>query len=236
MDTIQEVRDIVYWRYLRECKMRGLKPMHLKDGEFKVYYDTILEEMFQELNISVQETVELALTPVTTYTTYTLGDSFGGLVDHEIIYTDSTYSSHPLEIVQMGDLPTTGSLTSGFPNRMAIFEDDGVYKVYLYPLASKAGTLTVRFKKTIVIEAGAGSGADLTKDCVVPKPYQSVMILGLLSLLLPNTEFEGKYEMGKQKKLEQRPIPNKGRTEYSLGGFDDEDIDRGFSKNWLGES
>lgn len=235
MTTKQHVRDHVYWQYLRECKMRNLKPIHLTDGEFAVYYEYVLHDMFKRLNLYDQASQDISLTPVTVFTEYALDDNYGGFKGAEILYNTDTYSSRPLEIVPMDRMPTQGSLISGQPNRMAIYlKNDGLYYIYLYPLASVAGTLRIRFKFAPTIESGAGSGADLTKACIVPVTFQGLMLDGIMNKLLPNTEWLNTYERGINQALEDRPVPNKGSLDYNLGGLEDDEIDLGYSKNWLG--
>ena len=233
MTTLQNVKDIIMFRYARETKMRQLPEMGLGDGEFTVYYEMVSEEIYKALNINDLST-DISLTPVTVFTEYALPASYGGLKSHQLVMSGSSSNRIGLEIISMEQMPTVGNLVSGQPNRMAIYaKSDGLYYVYLYPLVSVAGTLTIRYKRSMEITDGAGSGADLTKSVEVPRVYQSLLLDGILAQLIP--DLEAKYMMKLAQAVQDRPIPNKGEIEYNFGGLEDDDIDNGFSKNFNGE-
>ena len=133
MTTLQHLRDIVYFKYMVESRRRKEPEIAWGDGEFKVMYDIVKDEIFKELNIA-ELTTDISLSIVTVYTDYALPSTFGGLISREIVFTGN--SAYDIELKNMAEMPTKGSLVSGTPNRMAIFvKNDGLHYVYLYPLA-----------------------------------------------------------------------------------------------------
>ncbi len=231
MTTLQQLRDIVYFKYIRETKRRGEPEIVFGDGEFKVMYDLIKDEIFKELNIS-ELTQDITLTPVTVYTDYALPAAYGGLVGREIVFTGN--SAYQIELKNINEMPTEGNLTSGTPNRMAIFvKNDGLHYVYLYPLAGFSGTLTIRYKVISEISAGGGAAQSLSGNIAVPFIYQFLLIDGIMAQLFP--DMSELYYQKLQNAVYYRAVPTKGIVEYSFGGLSDEDFDNGFSKNFNGE-
>ena len=229
--TYQQIRDITYWRYMRECKRLKIEQQGLEDGEFKVYADTVMDEMYRKLNIG-DPYVDISITPVSVYTEYALPAGYGGLKGHEITF-NSTHIDN-LALKPIANQPTSGDLTAGTPNSMSIFlKSDGLYYVYLYPLSAFTGTLRIYYKQINLINAGAGTGADLTEDLPLPSAYYGLLIEGILAQLLPD-RISYYYQLLNQA-IEDRPIPTVGNIAYNFGGLEDEDYDNGFSKNFNGD-
>ena len=233
MTTLQQLKDIIYFKYMKECNNRKIPEMEIGDGEFKIYYDIVKDELFKELNIAVAKQ-EITITAVTSYTEYALDSVYGGLVSHELVLTGSDNIGNGLEIKNYEEMPISGNLTSGTPNRIAIYaKSDGLHYVYLYPLSGYAGTLTIIYKLLSEIEAGAGASADLTKSIAIPLQYQYLLIQGIMAQLFG--DLYQVYYANLENAKYYRAVPTKGQIYYSFGGLNDDDIDNGYSKNWNGE-
>ena len=232
MTTVKDLRDIVYFKYMVEKKRRKEPETKIGDGEFNVYYNIVKQEIFQRLSIGYI-TQTIALTPVTVFTEYALTNTFGGLENYQMTLDDN---ASDLELKNIAELPTTGGLTSGTPNKIAIYaKNDGLHYVYLYPLVSTAGSLAIRYKVTTEISAAFGRGYDLsTLNIEVPLQYQPLLIDGIMGQLFPDMQ-EIYYQ--KLKRAEYyRATPVKASLTYDMGGLDGEPFDNGFSKNFNGES
>ena len=231
MTTLQHLRDIVYFKYMVESRRRKEPEIAWGDGEFKVMYDIVKDEIFKELNIA-ELTTDISLSIVTVYTDYALPATFSGLISREIVFTGN--SAYDIELKNMAEMPTNGSLVSGTPNRMAIFvKNDGLHYVYLYPLAGFSGTLTIRYKVLSEISGGGGAGQVLSGNIAVPLQYQILLIDGIMAQLFP--DMSQLYYEKLEKAIYYRAVPTKGVVEYSFGGLSEEDFDDGRSKNWRGE-
>lgn len=231
--TLKSFRDIVIVKYMAECRRRGVPELEIGNGEFKVYYDLVMNEITTALRIQYT-TQDITLTAVTVYTEYALNSSFGGLVNYELVVPSGGQPQFP-EFKDISEMPTAGDLTAGSPNSIAIFpKGDGLHYVYLYPLVSVAGTLRIRYKLNFAVSNGATSDYDLTaEDLILPNEYFDLMLTGMMYQLFPDT-----YPVFKAKLLEAphySPTPTKGFISYSLGGYDDDTPDNGFSKNFNGE-
>ncbi len=216
--TLLELKGLVDFRYARESAKLKQPTLEVEQGEFLLYYQTIMAEILSELSVS-ELTQDISITPVTVYTEYDLNANYGGLRNFEIIFTGEEAGLARLELTPIEEMPTAGtSLISGTPNRIAIFpSNDGLFHVYLYPLSGFTGTLRIRYKLLQDIEAGAGVEADLSGDVPLPIQYKSLLITGILSMLM--SEFIAEYRF----KLENAPYlnatPSKGNIDYTLGGF-----------------
>ncbi len=218
--TQKELKGLVDFRYMRESERLDKSTLKFDNGEFQLYYETIMAEIFSELSIS-ELTQDISLTPVTVYTEYDLSAYYGGLRNVEIIFSGEEAGLARLELTPIEEMPTAGtSLISGTPNRIAIFPtNDGLFHAYLYPLTGFAGTLRIRFKLLSDITAGAGADGttELSTDVPLPIQYKGLLIMGILSMLLP--EFQAEYRFMLDNALYHNATPSKGSIEYGLGGF-----------------
>lgn len=235
MTTLQDLKGVIDWRYMREAKRRGEEYIELGKGEFKVMYDTIVDQIYRRLSIEDLST-SISITPTTVFTEYLLPSSFGGYRSHEFLLTgNNSVSARGLEICSLDELPTIGNLVSGTPNKLAIYaKADGQYYAYLYPLSGFSGTLKIRYKRAVGIDAGLGAGVDLTDiDFEVPRIFHSLVIDGIMSQIYP--DMLPFFEQRLDQAIYDRPSMAKGEISYNLGGLEDDDRDNGFSKNFNGE-
>ena len=218
--TIKELKGLVDFRYMRESAKLGKTVLKLDSGEFLMYFDLIWSEMLNEIGV-LESTTDIVITSVDVYTDYALPTSYGGLRQYEIIFTDEISGLARLKLVEISEVPTLGdNLTSGTPNKIAIFpKNDGLYYVYLYPLSGFAGTLRIRYKliSDVLAGVGAGDGTDMDKTIAIPQQYKGTLIMGCLSMLLP--EFDGRYREMLANAIYLNAQPTKGHTEYNLGGY-----------------
>jgi hypothetical protein len=216
--TLAELKGLVDFRYMRESAKLDKDTLKFDSGEFVLYYNTIMQEIFSELNIS-ETTQDIAITPVTVYTTYALSSTYGQLRNFELVYTGEEAGISRLTLTPMEEMPTVGdNLVSGTPNRLAIFSsNDGLSYVYLYPLSGFTGTLRLRYKINSDISAGVGAGGDLTASVPLPVQYKNLLISGILSMLLPEFVQEYRFKLSNAPYLDS--TPSKGSIDYSLGGF-----------------
>ena len=233
MTNEQNLRDIVYFLYQRQCRVRNIPEIEIGNGEFKIYFDMAWERIARELNVTRLFTT-LTLIPVTVYTEYALPATYGGYISHELTLTGANSVGSKLSLQHFEEMPTSGDLVSGTPNRFAIYtKNDGLSYVYLYPLTGFNGELKVWFKYQPEISDGAGAGATLaTINFEVPRDLQRLLINGILAELFP--DMQPKWEMDLENAKYSRTIPTKGEISYNLGGLDDDDPDHGYSKNWEG--
>lgn len=230
--TQSVLRDMVYWKYLRECNARKIDPIELAPREFLSFYEIVLQEIMQELNV-YDNTKEISITPVTVFTEYEIGDNFGGLRGYELLLTGGSNAYYP-DFVDISELPTTGSLVSGTPNKFAIYaKSDGLYYTYLYPLPSVAGTFKIRYKMVPSISAPTGVTPNLAALSIsVPSAFVPLLIDGILANLLTDMKQKWKVRLANSRSL--RPNLSKGNLSYNLGGLDEDEPDNGYSKNWNG--
>lgn len=216
--TIEELRGLVDFRYMRESERLKKPTFKLDNGEFLLYYNIIASEILNELSIS-ELTTDITISPVTVYTEYALPATYGGLRNAEIIFSGEEAGLARLELTPIEEMPTAGtSLISGTPNRMAIFpKNDGLYYVYLYPLSGFAGTLRIRYKVVHRIDAGSGASASLVGNVLIPLQYINLLMTGILAQLLP--ELEQKYRFLLSEAAYLNATPSKGSIDYNLGGF-----------------
>lgn len=236
--TLKDLKGLIDWRYMREAKRRKEEYVELGRGEFKVMYETVVDELYRKLSIE-DLSVTISITPVTVFTEYALPSSYGGYRSHEFLITSGGQSARGLEIVSMDTIPTLGNLISGTPNKMAIYQkSDGQYYVYLYPLSSFSGSLKIRFKRIQEISEGAsaigGIPIDLSDiDFTVPRTYQALVMDGIMAQIYP--DMLPWYEQRLEQAIYERPTPNKGEVAYNFGGLNDDEVDNGFSKNFNGD-
>lgn len=216
--TKSELKGIVEFRYMRESARLKQPTFKVTAGEFILYYEATMAEIFSALSIG-EATQDIAITPVTVYTEYDLDAAYGGLRNFEIVFTGEEAGLARLELTPIEEMPTVGdNLTSGTPNRIAIFpSDDSLYHVYLYPLSGFTGTLRIRYKLLSGLSPSLGSASSLNGEVYIPSQYQNLLIMGILSQLLP--EFESKYRFLLDEALLYNATPSKGNIEYNLGGF-----------------
>ena len=237
MTSEQGLRDIVYFLYLRQCRVRNIPEIKIGNGEFQVYHQMAWERIARELNVSRLSTT-LTLTPVTVYTEYVLPASYGGYISHELTLTGSNTVGSKLDLMHFEEMPTAGNLVSGTPNRFAIYiKDDGLSYVYLYPLTGFAGEFKLWYKNQPEIANGAGAGATLgtgigANTFDVPRDLQRLLINGILAELFPDLMQKWEIDLDNARYL--RTTPTKGEISYNLGGLDDDDPDHGYSKNFEG--
>lgn len=216
MTTIQEVYNAVTFRYMRETAARKMPQTEIQNGEFKLMYDIVVQEIFRKLNIS-DITTEIAITPVTVLTEYALPSSYGGLRSYECTFNDTKVN---LELVDINELPTAGDLTQGTPTKIAIYvKSDGLSYVYLSPLSGFTGTLKVRYKYVKEIEDGAGSGLGLTAATEMPRIYEHLLIHGIMGELI--SDMKEQYYVYLKDAIGDRTTPVKATMNYNLG-FDEE--------------
>jgi hypothetical protein len=213
--TLLELKGLVDFRYARESERLQQPTYIVEHGEFKLYHDTIMNEILSELNIN-ELSENIAITPVTTYTVYPLPSVYGGLKGYECVFNDSLIS---LELVDISEVPTVGDLTQGTPTKLAIFPTTaGLYNAYLYPLSGFTGVLSIRYKLLHAISAGEGVEASLTGNLNLPAQYVNLLITGILSMLMP--EFEPKYRYMLDNAPLLNAVPTQGSTDYNLGGYE----------------
>jgi hypothetical protein len=202
--TLLELKGLVDFRYAESERLQ--QPTYIVEhGEFKLYHDTIMNEILSELNIN-ELSENIAITPVTTYTVY----------GYECVFNDSLIS---LELVDISEVPTVGDLTQGTPTKLAIFPTTaGLYNAYLYPLSGFTGVLSIRYKLLHAISAGEGVEASLTGNLNLPAQYVNLLITGILSMLMP--EFEPKYRYMLDNAPLLNAVPTQGSTDYNLGGYE----------------
>ena len=213
--TLIQLKGLTDFRYARESARLNQPTLTVEQGEFKLYHDTIMNEILSELNIN-ELTENISITPVTTYTVYPLPSVYGGYRSHEFVVSDSILS---LELVDITEVPTVGELSQGTSTKLAIFPTTaGLYNAYLYPLSGFTGVLSIRYKLLHAISAGEGVEAVLTGNVNLPAQYINLLITGILSMLMP--EFEPKYRFMLDNALLLNAVPTKGKTEYNLGGYE----------------
>lgn len=216
MTTIQAVYDAVRLRYMRETTARQIPQTEIGDGEFKLMYDIVQHELFRKLNISDAQ-ADIAITPVSEFTEYALPSTYGGLRSYQLSFNNSSTS---LELKDRTELPLSGNLAQGTPNRIAIYaKGDGLHYVYLYPLSGFTGTLTVRYKLLSDINDGGGANEALTVSTVLPVQYKHLLLHGIMGELIP--EMKAQYYEYLQDAIGDRAVPVKATTNYNLG-FDEE--------------
>jgi hypothetical protein len=217
---------------MKECKKRNIPEDEIGNGEFLIYYETVMEELSSWLNI-LQTYQDISITPVTVFTEYVLNSDYGFLKSYKVNF-GSDASALDLELVDLSQVPTIGNLTSGTPNRISIYpKDDGLHYVYLYPLSGFTGTLRIFYKQLSYISAGGGAGASLAGTSVLADRYFGLLVEGLLAQM-----FDDKmsiFMIKLQNASYLNATPTKGNIDYSLGGIDDDTPDNGFSKNFNGE-
>ena len=233
MTSEQGLRDIVYFLYLRQCRLRKISEITIGNGEFKVYFDLVWERIARELSVTRLSTT-LSLTPVTVYTEYALPASYGGYISHELTLTGANAVGSKLDLQHFEEMPTAGNLVSGTPDRFAIYtKDDGLSYAYLYPLTGFAGEFKLWFKYQPAINNPLGAGATLgTVNFEVPRDLQRLLINGILAELF--IDLMPKWEFDLEQAKYHRTIPTKGEVSYNFGGLDDDEPDHGYSKNWEG--
>lgn len=232
--TLADLKGLIDWRYMREAKRRKEEYVELGKGEFKVMYDTVVDEIYRKLSIQDLSTT-ISITPVTVFTEYALPASYGGYRSHEFLITSGGQSARGLEITSINDMPTIGNLISGTPNRLAIYpKSDGLYYVYLYPLSGFSGSLKINYKRVQGIGVPPNRSVDLADiGFEVPVTYQSLVMDGIMAQIYP--DMFAMYQAKLDQAIYERPTPNKGEIAYNFGGLNDEEVDNGFSKNFNGD-
>ena len=233
MTTLTDLKGIVDFRYIRQAAARKIPETLIGNGEFKVYFDAVKEEIIRELNVSRLST-KIDLTPVTVYTEYALPTTYGGYINHEITFSGVSTKSTGLQLKSYEELPTAGDLTAGTPHNLAIFtKETGLSYVYLYPLVAYTGSLTVHYRYASPISAGGGSNQSMAGTIDLPTNLHQLLIEGILAQIFP--DLAPIYYTKLDNMRAYRLIPAKGSISYSFGGLDDDDFDNGFSKNFNGE-
>lgn len=232
MTTVEQLKGLFDAQYNRECRRRGVQPEFITNGEFSLWYYIVTNRIFEELNVQ-ELTTYITLTPVTVFTEYEIGSGFGGLRGYELAFSDGSTPITKLDIVEYAQIPKLGQLAVGIPNKMSIYaKADGKYYVALYPLVGNAGELAITYKRVIEIPNGAGTSADLDYDVEMPRVWHPLLLRGLMAQAFP--DLEDRFEILLRDSVNKRPNPSKDEITYNLGGFEDEDIDNGYSKNFNG--
>jgi len=234
MTTIADLKQMFDAQYNRQCRMRGMQPEIIGDGEFYLFYNIVIDQLYRDLNIE-EITTTISLTPVTVFTEYVLPASYGMLRGYELTFSNDATSMNNLDIVPIGQIPRLGNLVQGVPTKMAIYaKSDGKYYVSLYPLAGNSGTLRITYKRIAEIaDIDNGTSTTITGDIELPRVYHHLLLKGVLAQVFPDLQAE--FQFAVRQAIYDRPDPSKGGFTYNLGGLDDEDIDNGYSKNFNGE-
>lgn len=232
MTTVKHLKGLFDAQYNRECRRRNITPDIITNGEFLLWYDLVSNRIYEELNVQ-ELTISISLSPVTTFTEYEIGAGFGGLRGYELTFSNNSASMNKLDIVEYANIPKLGQLAVGIPNKMSIYaKADGKYYVTLYPLVGNSGTLSITYKRVVELANGAGAGADIDYAIEMPRVWHPLLLRGLMAQAFP--DMEDRFEILLRDSVNKRPNPSKDEITYNLGGFEDEDIDNGYSKNFNG--
>lgn len=220
MTTLDQLRNVWELQYKIQCELRGKKEQTIQDNTFRVMYDLAYNELAIELNI-LDSYIDVPLTPVTAYTVYSLGANFGGLRGYELVSNDDSVIRDYLELKNIDELPTTGSLRTGMPDSYAIFKGttNQNWYLYLYPLVNFTGSIRIRYKY-IPLVATTGILDIGTLSVVIPDIYVNILLDGIMAQVFP--DMRGVFLEKINRAILYRANPVKSNFEYELGGFSDE--------------
>lgn len=220
MTTLIHLRNAFEVLYKDQCRLRQIPENSIPDNTFKLYFDMTYMEMEAELSL-IDAVVDVALTPVTVYTTYSLGVNFGGLRGTEVIATNGEVMTSDLELKYITQVPTVGSLIQGTPNSISIIRDTTTqaWLAYIYPLAGFAGTLRVRYKYLPSISTTGVSDLSVIA-LTIPDLYIPALLDGIMSRVFPDV-LSSYYAKLSNLRL-HRANPVKPSTDYQFGGFDED--------------
>lgn len=186
--TLSEVRDAFIADYTFEAQRLGLKRIDVPNKMIASWISRGQQDIADRLSIMVTNQ-DISLTAVTVYTEHNLNSKFAGIVKAEI-------NGYDLDIVGVKDIPTTGTLVTGQPSKIAAFHDasQNAYKAIVYPLPDTSYTLKVWYHINLNFYSPSGSadqdwgnfsGTAWTGDLKIPDRYLDLLLEYMMAKAFP---------------------------------------------------
>lgn len=216
--TLQHLRDAFVMEYKLECQKTGTREILFGDKQIAYMISKAQQDLINRLKISELYT-DVSLTAVTTYTEYTLPSNFGAVAKRPKI------GDVELDIVNREDIPSSGTLSQGTPEKLAIYFNGTEYKMSVYPLPSSAMTLRLWYfidtayfnpASTSAQDWGTFDGSQFSGNVKFPDKYLKAIIDFMVGEVFPQRKGEYEFELSKLKATNATTYQG---FKYRFGGY-----------------
>ena len=230
--TTSELRGQFDFYYSLECKKRQVGQINFGDQEFLLMYSVAMMDISDRLKM-LKDMVSIAITPVSTYTEYTLGRDYGGFIKAEWFDASGnfvgTIPELPYDKINTASLPAD---QSQMPSGIIIFPDGADYKLVLQPMANQTGTLKLHYLKITDLYAPSKGMTQITPtsqldvnvgvdyaniSTTIPDRYIQGAIYHMLGQIFD--DLMARYEAWLYRMKANRIDTKRQATKYKTGGL-----------------
>lgn len=217
--TITEIRDIFIAELEFEYKKMNKPFIQIRDKLIALWISEAQQDISSKLKI-LKTYTDISLTAVTSYTTYTLPSNFGKVFRAEISGTE-------LDIVNIGEIPTTGTITQGTPTQVATYNNGTNNLATVHPLPDSTYTMRLWYyvnpnyyspSGVSAQDWGTFDGNSFSGNLKIPEPYYYLIKLYLLGKIFDNKRME--YEAGVRREKNNSFESIDSSLSYNLGGYE----------------